>query len=176
VTQVHILSERPVNQNTRAFLSPIIWNSKRICDLGISTKLFLEPTPEIYQCNILAVSGKFRSATNQKQRNVAVEWLSEAREKTERLVYFDRSSTAGHVTLKILSVVDAYFKTVLFRDRKTYQRRLYGSRLFCDFYHREFGIEDEQPSYSTAITDVNLADKLQLSWNTSLANYSILGP
>ncbi len=174
--RVHVLSERPVNQNTRAFLSPVIWNRRRIRQHGISVRFFFEATEDIGDCDILAVNSKFWSATSQSGRDAAAEWLSRMKEQTARLVFFDRSSTAGHITTELLPIVDVYCKTTLFKDRTIYRQPLYASRLFCHYYHTEFGVDDDEPTYSSAVADTTLLDKLRLSWNTSLANYSLLGP
>lgn len=55
-------------------------------------------------------------------------------------------------------------------------RPLYGLREFTDYYHREFGVEDEPPVLSPAVQDANDLSKLRLSWSTALANYAMLGP
>jgi hypothetical protein len=173
---VNILSEPPVNQNTSAFLSPIIWNKNRFLSYGLKFKVFNKITPNISDCDVLAVNSKFWSASNQDHLQKIIEWLSQQKETICRVVYFDRSSTAGHVTPEILPIVDSYYKTSLFKDRSLYQKPLYGSRLFCNYYHHKLGIKDEIPTYSRVISDQNNLDKLAISWNTGLANYSLTGP
>ncbi len=176
MTTVHILSERLVNQNTRAFFAPIIWNRRLLRDNGIHLKLFFEPIEGITDCDVLAINGKYWSGPWRERKSEALDWLGEIRGKVDRLLFFDRSSTAGHVLTDLLPIVDGYLKNMLFRDRLLYQQELYGTRLFTDYYHRKYGIEDKAPNYSMAVSDSTLLEKLRVSWNTGLANYSMLGP
>jgi len=176
VILVHVLSERPVNQNTRAFLSPIIWNQLRIREHGLSVRVFFKPTPDIGDCDVLVINGKYWSGPWENRREEAVAWLTTIRDAVQRIVFFDRSSTAGHLLVELLPLVDAYCKTVLYRDRTNYLRPIYGSRLFSDYYHRKLGLEDETPNFSSTAPDMASLDKLQGSWNTGLGNYSLHGP
>jgi hypothetical protein len=174
--RIHVLSERAVNQNTRAFLSPIIWNRRRILDRGLSVRIFYEPTPDIGDCDVLAINGKYWSGPWDERRDQALAWLAALKGDVGRIIFFDRSSTAGHLIVDVLPLVDTYCKTILYRDRAVYLRPLYGSRLFCDHYHQELGLEDDEPTFSTAAPDLASLDKLEGSWNTGLVNYSLHGP
>lgn len=174
--KVHILSEPPVNQNTRAFFAPIIWNRQRLLERGISVRFFYTPEAAIVDCDVLAINGKYWSGPWQDRRSEALDWLNGIREKVDRLLFFDRSSTVGHVLVDLLPLVDGYLKNMLFKNRSHYLTPLYGTRLFSDYYHRELGIEDDPVNYSTTVADAALLDKLDVSWNTGLANYSMIGP
>jgi len=176
VIRVHILSEPPVNQNTRAFLSPIIWNRHRIRERELSVHIFFKLTPEIGDCDVLAINGKYWTGPWETRRDDAIAWLTDLRKQVRRIVFFDRSSTAGHLITDVLPLVDAYCKTVLYRDRRHYLRPLYGSRLFSDYYHQSLGLVDEVPTFSSAAPDLASLDILQGSWNTGLVNYSLHGP
>ena len=174
--RVHILSERLVNQNTRAFLAPLIWNQQRIKTRGISIHFYFEQTPEIAECDVLAINGKYWNGPWEKRQQEAIVWLSQMREKVRRIVFFDRSSTAGHILMDVMPLVDAYCKTALYKNRKCYLRPLYGSRLFTDHYHRTLDLIDKTPTFSAFAPDLKSLEKLHNSWNTGFANYSLLGP
>jgi hypothetical protein len=53
---------------------------------------------------------------------------------------------------------------------------MYGNRLYTDFYHHDMGITDRMPEWSSPVVDETNLDKLKLSWNSGLADYSLLGP
>lgn len=174
--RVHVLSEPFTNQNTRAFLFPILRYRRALADAGISLRIFYELAPELTDCDVLAINNKWLTPMFATEPRRAVDFVGELAQRAARLIYFDRSSTAGSLEPGVLPLVDAYYKTSLFRDRELYARPLYCGRLFSDHYHRKYGVTDADPAPSTVLDDPALADRLALSWNTALADYSVLGP
>ena len=172
--RVHVLSEPPRNQNTAAFLGPVIRSERALRDLGIRVRIFFSETPDLADCDVLAVNSKYWGSDWAAQRAPAIEFLDRMR-SGRRLVFFDRSSTAGSVNREVLSRVDRYLKTALYTDRNNYLRPVYGSRLFADYYHTTQGVTDDTPIASEPLTDTEAA-RLEVGWNTGLADYSLLGP
>ena len=173
--RVHFLAGALDSQNARAFLAPVLANLRRLGERGVVVRQFVEISPDLYDCDVLALGSTFWFSPWRKWRTEALELLAGMAERATRLVYFDRSSPPGSINNDVLPKVSRYFKMALYRDRDHYAQRQYGLRLFTDFYHREYGIEDPEPACAGAIDDDGLA-KLRLSWNTGLANYSLLGP
>ena len=91
--------------------------------------------------------------------------VSIARIRAKRLFWFDRRDSAGTAQFDVLPFVDRYFKMQLYRDRSLYQQPLYGGRLYTDWYHRRFNIQDVVPYEDVNVSDPGLLDKLAVSWN-----------
>ena len=175
MTRLHVLTDPPQNQNTIAFLAPILFNARLLGDVGIELEVFDHQSDRLLDCDVLAINSRFWSGAWSRHRDRALAWLDDARARVGRLLFFDRTSTPGQVVGDVLPMVDRYFKTALYSDRGNYRRAVYGSRLFSEFYHRECGIRDDGDPRAMAISSSDIG-KLAVSWNTGLANYSLLGP
>jgi len=174
--KVHFLSEPFTNQNTRAFLFPVLRHRRALRDAGLDVDVFYEVAPGLTDCDVLAINNKWLTPEFAADRQRALDRIAGLSRQVARLVYFDRSSTAGSFEPDVLPLVDAYYKTSLFRDRRLSLRPLYGGRLFCDYYHRTCGVSDAEPAPSPVLDTPALASRLALSWNTALADYGLLGP
>jgi len=174
--RVKILSERLVTQNTRAFLLPILSNLDRLRDRGVDVSCQFEPDEGLADCDAVLINSKYWSGSWDSNRDRALELLAELSDKVPRVYYFDRSSTSAQIIPDIFPFVAKYYKTNLLRDRSAYLAPIYGARYFSQYYHEELGIEDSPAQHSFYLTDENQLGKLAVSWNTGLANYTLLGP
>lgn len=174
--RVHVLTDPPIGQNTQAFLVPLLGNRLALRERGIEIKCYYSANPSIYECDVLAINNKIWPGSFENRRSEIVESLGDFAERIDTVLFFDRSSSAGHVIPEVFPFVSKYYKTSLLRDRSSYLRPLYGGRVFAEFYHREFGITDDiKWSYQPIASEVELG-KLDISWNTSLGNYAWYGP
>ena len=180
MTTVHILANGFEGPNGRAFLFPIIRHREALRSIGVRYQLFEKVEPALTECDTLIVDSKFHSGRYTGLRPPA--WTSEVldrldafRQKVRRLVWFDNYESSGSMQPSVMPFVDAYYKQQLLKDRSTYLRPLYGGRLHTDFYHRSFDVIDNQPAYSEPVRSEDLS-KLNVSWNSSLADYSLMGP
>lgn len=172
--RVHLLTEPPTNQNTAAFLSPLVWNEPAIRARGIRLRIFYQPVAELTACDVVAVNGKFWAGDWNRHRDAALPLLERLRQG-RRLLYFDRSSTPGMVNADALPYVDGYFKNAVYAERSHYLRAVYGARLFAEYSHDQ-GVQDAEAPPTQAPLSQHDAGRLAVSWNTGLANYSLLGP
>ncbi len=176
VTRVHVLSDPPIDQNTQAFLVPILGNRRLLRERGLEIKCYYSASPSIYECDVLAINNKFWPGSFECRRSEIIEKLGGFAEKIDTVLFFDRSSSAGHVIPEVFPFVSRYYKTSLLRDRSSYLLPIYGGRAFAEFYHREFGITDDfEWNYKPIVSESDLG-KLDISWNTSLGNYAWYGP
>ncbi len=76
----------------------------------------------------------------------------------------------------MLPFVSRYCKSQVLKDRQAYLSPVYGNRIYADYYYREFGVEDDEPVASTPVASPDDLAKLRVSWNSGLADYSLLGP
>lgn len=100
-----------------------------------------------------------------------LELLKKLRNKYKKIVFFCGQPEAGTNRMDILPYVDKLFYKSIFTDRGNYQKNLYGKNLFSDFYHTNYGINDN-PEY---IFNENISEedskKPELSWNIGLGTY-----
>ena len=60
----------------------------------------------------------------------------------------------------------------MFTDAENYRKKLYAKRLFVDYYHRRFGIEDVNPEHLPELHLSSVAARrVELSWNNGLGDY-----
>jgi len=164
------------DQNVRAFLAPLVANRRLLADAGIRVRLYQQRLPELTDCDVLILNSAFWRGPWVERRAEALDIIADLAARVPQLLYFDRSSTSGTVMCEVLPLVKRYYKTNLLRDRTMYQRPLYGLRQFTDYYHQNYGVVDPAPTHSVPVEDASSLRKLRVSWNTALANYSLLGP
>lgn len=176
MTRVHVLTEPPITQNTVAFLSPILWNAPLIRERGVQTKVRYAETSDLGSCDVVAINSKFWSGPWDRNRDRALRLLDKLKAARRRIVYFDRSSSAGQVNCDVLPTVDRYLKNALYADRTLYQRAVYGGRLFAEYYRDKYAIVDDDAPFVPPTLAADDVRRLGVGWNTGLANYSPFGP
>ncbi len=174
--RIHVLTPGFATPNGRAFLMPLILHRQALRDAGIQLSFFFERAPGLTDCDVLAVDSKFHRDQWQHGADPIVAEFADLREKAGRLIYFDTTDSTGCLQIELLPVVDVYCKNQVLKDREEYARPHYGQRIFADYYHQADGVEDAAPLYSNPVTDRSLLSKLQVGWNSGLANYSTYGP
>lgn len=175
---VHVLHEREFNSNGAAFLFPLRFHQRRLHERGVALRFLTEATPRALACDVLCVSSKFfRSWWGGGVGTRVEEFLREARKRASRIVWFDISDSTGTTQFRVLPYVDRYCKGQALRDRTRYREHVYGSRVFADFAHRQFGVQDQDagpPHLNHVPTDEQLA-KITVGWNSGLAHYGEAG-
>jgi hypothetical protein len=102
--------------------------------------------------------------------------IEELKNKIRAVLFFDISDSTGWIQSQVIPYVTAYYKSQLLKDRNQYLVNHYGNRIYTDYYHKKFGINDKIPATNRKIENKNDLNKLNISWNSGLANYSYLGP
>ncbi len=172
--RVHVLTERPTNQNTAAFLAPLVWNAPLLRNSGIAVRLFYGDEPALTECDVVAVNSKLWKGDWGPHKDRALALLDRLRSR-RRLLYFDRSSTPGLINADVFPYVDRYLKNAVYRDRSHYLRPVYGARLFAEHY-RNTGVTDATAPFTPQALRPEDTARIEVAWNTGLANYSLLGP
>ncbi len=174
--QVHILTEGFVSPNGRGFLFPIMLNAALVRDLGVNVRIFARAAASLRDCDVLIVDSKvFRRRWSQDADGI-LRTLDRWRESVAALLYFDTTDSTGWLQVEVLPLVDRYYKNQLLADRTLYLKSRYGHRLFTDHYHRQVGVVDDSPAWSVPVDGPELLGKLRVSWNSGLADYSVMGP
>ena len=152
-------------------LAPLRHNRDRLRESGYAIKVFHKSSDECLSCNVLCLISKptFRLVKEREpvcnESGPIVRFLRRARRSADRIIWMDNSDSTGVTHFELLPYVDRYLKKQLFRDRSLYQKEFYGGRIFSDFYHRRFGIRDDEPFTQFHPLDPAMSDKVRLSWN-----------
>jgi hypothetical protein len=173
---VHILTKGFASPNGIAFLFPLHFHRRRLADIGIRFRCFTQPAPELTDCDALIIDSRFYSRRWARDESAALDELAAFAGQVPALLYFDTSDSTGWLQSQVLAVVSRYCKAQLLVDREAYRQPHYGNRIYGDYYHREFGVEDDDPVTSRAIARPDDLAKLRVSWNSGLADYSQWGP
>ena len=173
--RVHVLSPGFTTPNGRAFLFPMTVWQRPLADAGFDIRHFRSRAPGLTDCDVLLVDSKFhRDLWFRETPHVVDEFGDLARRC--RVIYCDTTDSSGWIQTELLPVVHVYAKSQLLKDRSAYSRPMYGHRPYTDYFHSAFGVNDAQPEWSTAVDQAALLNKLRLSWNSGLADYSLHGP
>jgi hypothetical protein len=175
MTHVNILTEGFISQNSKAFLLPLILHEGKLQDFGITYKIFTAVEPKLLECDLLIVDSKyFRQSWDRGIERTMTEfaWFSE---KVDALAYFDTADSTGWLQPEVLPFVNRYFKSQLLKDRALYQEAHYGYRLYTQYMHDQFGVEDSSVEFSTPVENHDELAKLSLSWNSGLGSYGLWG-
>lgn len=175
VTTVHILTPGLTSPTGIGFLFPILYHRKALRSAGVECRLFDKVEPKLTDCDVLIVDSKYHRDSWAARLPQTLEWIQSTKEAVDRLLWFDTTDSTGTLQTAVLPLVDRYYKNQLLKDRSNYKTAFYGMRIFTDFYHRQFAIEDDEPAYSEPPSDDDLT-KLDVSWNCSLIDLSLWGP
>ena len=173
---VHILTKGFASPNGIAFLFPLHVHRRRLADLGIRFRCFTRRTPEVAECDALIIDSRFYAPRWMRDSGAALDELGSFAEQVPAVLYFDISDSTGWLQAQVLPFVSRYCKAQLLKNRETYLHPLYGNRIYADYYHREFGVTDEDPVASRPVASPEDLAKLRVSWNSGLADYSLWGP
>ena len=175
---VHILHESGYSQNGIAFRFPLWFNRKQLEQRGMSLRFFSEIEPALFEGDVLAISSRFFSSWwSEERRPELFAFLEKAKTSFDRVIWFDLSDSTGTTQFQVLPFVHRYAKNQLLRDRTRYRERWYASRIFADYYHKQFNVEDDDPGpphLNHPITDEGI-EKLFVGWNSGLFHYGYAG-
>ena len=174
------------------WLKPIMCAKKELFKLGYSVKysslLDYLPLQKLFNRKNLEKRNIRRACKGQRDIVLlafhhSTSWLgtcpSEVRTKTvekikkhcKMLVWLDTADSTGTCLFDVMPFVDLYFKKQLLKDINYYTKEIWGSRVYCEFYHNKLGIEDPQVSdRKYPILESQYASKLRLSWNVGIGD------
>jgi len=176
--KVNVLhSNIKINGNELAFLFPIKFNAKRLqTDYGISVNYFQNISERLYECDVLIISSwyigrelKWWQGENEK----IYEFLTTAKSKVKKVIWFDITDSTGTTQLLVVPYVDTYLKCQILKDKKDYLKKYYANRIFTNYYHESFNINDNDSGepHLGFIPEKSDLDKISVGWNTGMANY-----
>jgi hypothetical protein len=100
--------------------------------------------------------------------------LLDLRKKYNRIFFFDDNDGSESHFLDLLPYVDLYYKKQVFKDRGLYGQGFYGKRIFTDYYHREFGVDESpMPESLPALGSEEDLGKMKVLWNLAFGQYPV---
>lgn len=173
---IHILTKGFDSPNSYAFLYPLILYKHALYRDQIELKFFKSIKKSMYDCDVLLTESKFFSTQWSQHTEKVLATFVSFKEKIKKVYYVDINDSSGWPHARVLPYVDGYFKNQLLKDKSLYLTSFYAHRIYADFYHKKYQVHDKSPLYSEVVTHPALLQKLHLSWNSGLANYSLRGP
>jgi hypothetical protein len=173
--RVHFLAEHR-DKIGEYLLFPIRVNRKALRAGGLDIRIFYEAGEACHDCDVLCLISKpaqrllGSTETRFTEDGPVLGYIRQARERCDRILWFDNADSTTVTHFEVLPHVDAYLKKQLFHDFELYRRPLYGGRIFSEFYHERFGVEDESPFDQFFPLDPAYEAKVDLSWHIGLAD------
>ncbi len=145
---------------------PVFINKRHLKQLGLSFKFFTKISEKLYECDSLFISSRYFHL--EKHRNSEkihkLEILRQMREHIKKIVWFDLRDSTGNTQFEVLPYVSRYLKKQILKDCTLYQKKLYGNRIYTQYFHEKFNIDD---SYDEEFTPLQSEQrtKIGISWN-----------
>jgi hypothetical protein len=176
VKRIHVLTAGFTSQNGVALLMPLLLFKNALRDAGIVVRLFKAPSPALTDCDALVLDNNSFGPRWSGESASVLDEIASYRDHVANLIYMDLFDSAAWPHARALPYVSLYCKSQVLKDRELYLRPLYGARAFTEYYHREFGVEDNPPLHSEPVPDRASLSKLAVSWHSGFADYSPAGP
>ncbi len=157
--------------NSRAFNLPLAMARKKLRERGYHLQFHAWGDAAITDSDVLFINSHVFRPVWARNRQEIFEFLVSASDRASAILWFDTTDSTGSTQLGVLPYVDRYCKAQLLRDRNAYLSPRYGGRLFTDYYHREFGVQDEGPPCGGSRAEPEHLHKLRVSWSSAYADY-----
>lgn len=156
--------------------TPVRANRKSLAAMGYDVRFRYDANPRGLEADILCLVSKptmdvagERASLFLPDGNLA-RFIEGCRAHASKIIWFDLSDSTGVTHFELLPFIDLYLKKHLLRDRSLYNKPFYGGRIYSDYYHRVFGVEDDAPFEQ--FHPLAQADwpKVDLSWNIGMGD------
>lgn len=168
---IHILTTNIIH-NSPAFNLPINLHKKLLKSLNLDIHFFFKINESLFNCDILLINSKFFRAWWTTKKQAIIDFIGKAKNSGNIVLWADTTDSSGTFQSQVLPFVDGYYKSLLLKDKKRYLKNFYGNRIFTDYYHAHFGINDDNND-DTSKNQIQEHDlkKMQVLWNASLGDY-----
>lgn len=97
-------------------------------------------------------------------------FMEKVRDKYKTVYYFDDTAGVDELNTAVFPYVDKYFKKQIHKDLNFYKSPNYGDRIYSNYYHDNYGINDTIELYRDGLKD-EWINKIELSWNLGIGCY-----
>lgn len=161
--------------NAPGFFYPLIkYRNQLRKEYDITWKSYQSVVSDLYDCDILIVERNFYKHRWDTESCEILAQLEQFKQNIDKLIFFDLEDSTGIPHFKMLPYVDFYLKNQVLKDRTLYLKPMLHHRLFAQYYHQNFNINDQKNVWSEPITNIEDLKKIKVGWNSSIADYSIL--
>jgi len=100
--------------------------------------------------------------------------IKKLRKRFRKIIYFDDSASPTDVNFNLLYLVDSYWKRAILKNLSLYQVKLYGGRLFSDYYYKKFNIKDINVTKNNNVANKETDfSKLKIAWNIGIGAFPL---
>lgn len=169
---ITILHSKNYSPNEISFLYPLVRYKKYFELSGINIK-FTSQIEAVESDVIICSSKRFSHLWGSKGPDFIKKILERMRRNTNAIIWYDLSDSTGTTQFMVLDVVDHYFKNQILKNKKNYNQYYYGSRVYSDYIHRNFNINDNDsgPGHLNYQVDISLLEKVCCGWNSGLSYF-----
>ncbi len=175
MTTINILSPGFTSPNSAAFLFPLIVFRRALKAHNINIKIINTLNEGTTQCDYLLIDSKYFKHHWAQGLDKTIETITNLNNKT-KVIWCDQADSTGTFLGQVVPHVHKYLKAQLLKEKKAYMQPHYASRVYTDYYHKKHEISDDEPYIRQPIQDQDQLKKLDLSWNSGLMHYGLIGP
>lgn len=170
--KINILTKGLHSYNGIAFLTPLILNQKRLKEIGVDITFFTKLSKKLTDCDVLILESKFFIEYWKNTDKLFT--LLQSLKKQNKLYFFDLGDGSSSWVLGVLPFVDRLYKSYIFKDKSLYTKSFYGGRIWTDYYHKNFNINDDnQDNIPKFYANKKDLDKIHLGYGAALGNYTL---
>jgi hypothetical protein len=156
-------------------LGPVLYNRRQLRERGYQIRFFRAPHDTALDCDILCLVSKSMwehggSAPVFQEPHPMLDILRRARTRADKIIWFDIADGTGVTHFELLPYVDVYLRKQLLRDRSLYEKAFYGGRIYSDYFHRKYQIDDETPFCQFTPLAQDRSHQVGLSWNVGMGS------
>ncbi len=151
---------------------PIFINNRYLKQLGLSFKFFTSIEEKLNECDCLFVSSRYLHLEKHRnsEKTQKLEILRQLREHIKKIVWFDLRDSTGNTQFEVLPYVSRYLKKQILKDWTLYQKKLYGNRIYTQYFHENFNIYDNYDEQFIPLRSEERT-KIGISWNLGLCDH-----
>ncbi len=175
--RINVLTPGFTTSNSSAFLFPFVVHNKTLMNAQFDVQILKRSSPNITNCDVLAIDSKeFLNDWSRQSQSQTLDLLESYQNSGATVIWFDTTDSSGTLQSQVFPFVQKYLKSQVLIDKIRYTDHIYGGRVYSDYYKNTFGITDEvDDALDNPITSADV-QKLGVSWNSGLADYSTYGP
>ena len=158
------------------FLTPILVNRALLKEMGVTLGFFSKEEEGLFDADCIFFENRvYRNWGRESQDDRAYSLLDTMKRRVDRVFWVDTTDGTGTTQFQFLPLVDGYYKTQVLKERSKYTRSYYGDRIYTDYYHAQFGVNDSDERRSVATALESDLSKIQPAWNDSLGDFGRWG-
>ena len=172
--KINVLSEIKLNfyNLLLSHWSILLENINYFEDNGIKITFFNNSDEDIYKCDILIISSRYFYNNNFSNKYI-IDSLKKYKKKISNIIWFDLRDSAGTTQFEVMPYVKTYVKGQIYRDFSNYRCNLYGGRMYSDYYHKKYSINDKE-IYKMHPLSKDDEKKIKIGWNLGVIRYDYL--